>query len=1021
MPGDETQLTCGARDARFASRADRAGRMRSAGIGSPRPTGCPKPTLLMAMTVVGILAFGVGRGGPGNHRLTASEPAQPPADGRDGDARPAADRRRVGTADAPGPEVPVGEPVPAGEASAPNGRGRGDAVPQDAVPEDAASPDRPRMRMAPGSGGQPLRPGDPLNVVFLCEQASSQPMGGETLPNDHRWRVTLRRVADGQIVEPSIPFTVDPDPYVDPDPHVDGEADGEADDTPAVGEGRKASDRAATPGPLASGLPVRQDEPGRGKAGPVRWRVRGVSPERPGVYELQCALERRHDRGWPLWRRVTTTIMDATCPLVVLPAGSPPNRDTRDGRLALIQVAGPDWPAGWAGDADDANGSVAFSDDSLALHQAWLAASRLADRCRLIGAHGVVIPGGVADPRATELALAVLAAQGRSTLVAMPVVPVASRALQEWASLVERLGRHRGFGGLVIDDAGSMVAADSLRPLVNSLAGRRLIVMADSAEPDDGPKDGDGPEDGGAIDVVGKLLALATSSGTRSLRGIGFSAIPERSLHRHLAWHRQVVAVMDGADRQSGHHRCLRFPPVALAPEATDGPGASAAIGEIGEAYSLRVLGRLIHRLDPAVILLPVGPQRPLGPETEPDSDAWSRLLGEFGRMPSEMGEIRLPSDPADRTVGLRLRRDEDAMTLAFTNLAPWPVDVEATFATAVALRLAGDANERPAGGGSRVKVEAGGDGRGAATDISMERRKLRLTLRRGDTRVVTVTGERPKLQGWSTRPSGGQAALKAIHSDVSAIFERLGTLSLPPDYPGLTNGDFEVVAEGGLTGWLHAQFPADAVRVDVGEASSGGRSVYLANSPRSDNRAWLVSEPVPTPASGRLAVSLAYRAESNPAETDHRLRVSLEGSGSGGPFKRSAELAVPRNGLWQSRRLVLEAVDIDPDEIPTLRVTIDSLSSGPIWVDDIRLHDRFATAPEREEIRGQAFLAVQGLRRADLTPACHLLQNFWAGRLLAEAPMASGPEASEADPPANGGRGVAKKLRDWLPRPLRF
>lgn len=912
MPGDECQLTCGIPEAPFVSRTDRTWRARSAGACAPPPTVCRTPTFCMALTVVGSLAITAGLGLPGTQPVAASEPVQTPEAGQGGDSRPDADR--------------------------------------------------PRIRITEGSGGQLLRPGETLSVSFTFEHRSAEPSGGETLPLDHRWRASLRRVVDGQSVELPLPVPVDPD-------HTE--------------------------------------------VGPVRWRIRGVVPDRTGVYELKCSLERQHDRGWPLWRRVSTTVAEATCPLIVLPPRSDlPSGDTRGQRLALIQAADSDWPVRWAGEADDGNGSAGSSPETLAWHRIWVAADRLATRSWLVGAQGVVIPGTAEDPRATELAVAVFDSQDLRTLVAMPVVPDSAEEVREWASLVGRLGRHRGFEGLVIEEAGTMISADPLRPLVNSLAGRRLIVMADSAKPDDGPKSGRPAK------VVDELFALATSSDAGPHRGIAFSALPEHSLHRHLAWHRRVVSVMDRVDRESEHFRCVKFPPVASVPRAADEPRATPAIGEIGDEVSLRILSRLIHRLDPTVILVPVGPGTGLA------SDAWSRLLGDFALTPAEMGEIRLPSDPADRTVGLRLRRDEDAMTLAFTNLAPWPVDVEATFAETVSLGAAPDPNERPTGRGSPEKIKELGGGSRAATGISMERRELRLTLGRGGTRVVTVTGKRPELQGWSTRPSGGHAAIKAIHADVSAVFERLGTLSLPPDYPGLTNGDFEIVGEGGVTGWLHAQFPPDAVRVDTGEASRGGRSICLSNSSRSDNRAWLVSEPLPAPASGRLAVSLAYRAASNPAESDHRLRVSMEGSGAEGPFKRSVELAVPRNGLWQSRRLVLEADAIDPEAIPTLRITIDNLSSGSIWVDDVRLHDRFATASEREQMRGQAFLAVQGLQRADLTPACHLLQNFWAGRLLADSAMASASEASEAseaDSPADGGRGVAKKFRDWLPRPLRF
>ncbi len=103
------------------------------------------------------------------------------------------------------------------------------------------------------------------------------------------------------------------------------------------------------------------------------------------------------------------------------------------------------------------------------------------------------------------------------------------------------------------------------------------------------------------------------------------------------------------------------------------------------------------------------------------------------------------------------------------------------------------------------------------------------------------------------------------------------------------------------------------------------------------------------------------------------------------------------------------------------LRLTIDSLSGGRVWIDDVQLHDRFPTEKERTELQSQAFLAVQGLQRGNLLPSGKLLQNHWARHLLSlgdtepSQPMID-DEPVPAEPP-----GVAERIRNWLPRQLRF
>ncbi|MEM6470860.1 MAG: hypothetical protein AAF802_14975, partial [Planctomycetota bacterium] len=219
-------------------------------------------------------------------------------------------------------------------------------------------------------------------------------------------------------------------------------------------------------------------------------------------------------------------------------------------------------------------------------------------------------------------------------------------------------------------------------------------------------------------------------------------------------------------------------------------------------------------------------------------------------------------------------------------------------------------------------------------------------------------------------------------------------------------------------------------------------------------------------PETARLAVSMSVRAAKASSrsgdQTPHRIRISLEGERGGVPFQVISELALDRNGQWNARRLVLEAEAMDLQSLETIRLTIDSLSLGTIWIDDVRLHHQFATEEERDRIHGQAYLAVQGIRRGNLASVTRLLSNEWTRDLLERSDWTlSQPSlrlpaddsrnknqtrpawsattiASRPDSPKTPNtvpspateieakdsaetRGVAERIRGWLPRPIRF
>lgn len=514
-----------------------------------------------------------------------------------------------------------------------------------------------------------------------------------------------------------------------------------------------------------------------------------------------------------------------------------------------------------------------------------------------------------------------------------------------------------------------------VRELCSAVPNRRLILSADFGWPGDPASD----EGSVAIDPIASSLQV----------------------------HPTVELMQHGTDELSSHLRQERRAEEWLETPEPELPRrvlrcGVAAPGEvpgmIGEPLLVN-LTRGIDRFDPPVVIVDLSLQ------ASQLSAQLRRLSRRYGSLPASPSRRVDPHDPADRTVRLRAMQDSHRSWYLLANTAPWRAEVELLFAEATELEQ---------------------DDADPTTDLSLlevseDAKRIRLGIPAGG--LLTLRTVAPaELTGWSAKPSGGTETLAAIHRQVTWVFERLGTLTSFREHPGLSNGGFELPGDVGLAGWLHAQHPPQAVTIDENEAIEGKRSICLTNDAHVSSRTWLVSEAFPTPTSGRIAVSIACRAAPSDDVSPLKLRVAVEGTDQEGPVRHATVLALPRDGKWHENRVVLEVDGLDVGRVERLRLAIDHLSSGRVWLDDIRLHDRFPTATELTQLRSHAFLAVQGLRRANLTAASRLLQNFWAGTLLAEMPAIEEmmTEASGGDD-ASSSPGVTARLRDWLPQSLRF
>ena len=170
-----------------------------------------------------------------------------------------------------------------------------------------------------------------------------------------------------------------------------------------------------------------------------------------------------------------------------------------------------------------------------------------------------------------------------------------------------------------------------------------------------------------------------------------------------------------------------------------------------------------------------------------------------------------------------------------------------------------------------------------------------------------------------------------------------------------LGNGGFELPYEIGIPGWMHAHHPPGAVEIDMLVRSEGQQSIRLGGKTDAGASTWLISREVARPTAGRIGVSMSLRGEPPRLHKDqeeaakHRqanppieIRVAIEGERDGQAIRRSETVQVPRDGKWNTGRLVLEWLDVDPVEIATCMSRLIISRPRTLWIDDHRCYRLF-------------------------------------------------------------------------------
>ena len=246
-----------------------------------------------------------------------------------------------------------------------------------------------------------------------------------------------------------------------------------------------------------------------------------------------------------------------------------------------------------------------------------------------------------------------------------------------------------------------------------------------------------------------------------------------------------------------------------------------------------------------------------------------------------------------------------------------------------------------------------------------------------------------------------------------------------------LGNPDFELGPQGEqLPGWDCSRAAGSGARIVSGQGRNGSHALHL----QSDSPvAWVRSNSFSAPATGRLSLWVWLRID-DPARQPP-LQLAIEGRLNGQTYYRPARVGAGDDRLGPAPPLTTEW---DPylvriDDLPTrgltdLRVAIDLMGPGEVWIDDVQIFDLWFDKNERNELLKKIALANFYLGNGELAQCDRVLRGYWPEFLrryvpidqtqaaeLAEASRAGAEAAPATDAPSADSPSWLKRM---VPRP---
>ncbi len=431
---------------------------------------------------------------------------------------------------------------------------------------------------------------------------------------------------------------------------------------------------------------------------------------------------------------------------------------------------------------------------------------------------------------------------------------------------------------------------------------------------------------------------------------------------------------------------------------------------------SLPSLVALLHRED--ALLIGDGGLMPL----QGDSPKLQQFRQTFVALPNiPMRSINI--DSGESSVRIRSATVGTTTYLQMINSAPWPerVTMDVRIASSNGLvEILGGRELTLSGNNAQLTVSS-------RTNAQRVQRNTVWQFELPPFDLIGVKVSDPQFQVNSVMHSPDPAVITRITKEIEEL-EGLMAIAADPGRTtslGIAGGDFESwVDDSRPTGWSVSSLPQVAISRADTLPHSGQSCIALENRNNAQVSAWIQSEKIPIPESGRLAVE-AWVRYSPSANSPILMQLSVIGrTRDGRRFQRVHQFGASAqtnqgNVDWGRKPIVLYVSDLPSDELAELHVAFDLVGPGKIWLDDIQAYEPLINPDERVQIRGQLFLAREKLRENNPFPAEQALNSHWARYLFSLNQKLSDPAAEAASSSAAAETPQNSSTRWTSPAPI--
>ena len=298
---------------------------------------------------------------------------------------------------------------------------------------------------------------------------------------------------------------------------------------------------------------------------------------------------------------------------------------------------------------------------------------------------------------------------------------------------------------------------------------------------------------------------------------------------------------------------------------------------------------------------------------------------------------------------------------------------------------------------------------------------------------LAAVAFSEPDVRLLQPEASLSGKAVESITQQIRQLGVRAVALRNPPLLQVLENPGFQSKPSlsDPVPGWAVSKRLKVSITTDVTQGHETDLATDKGFKPAQSARissegpvACLVSQPFTAPRTGRITMSVWLRVADITRQPN--LRLAVEGKLDGRSYYRYAPVGQPAAPGQEGKPIattwgqyIVQFDDLPLDGLSQMRVRVDLMGAGEVWVDDVQLFDLAFNEAELRALFKLLTLADFNLQNGQPGDCLKILNGYWPRFLMENVPLPQAVPAlaarPDAAPPAGDNPSAAQRRTGWI------